>query len=148
MPDIDEIFKQGFEGGLFDDLPGYGKPLKLDENPFEDPQWRLSYHLLHENGFSLPWIETRREILDELAHAREVLERSNRWRINAQTDQVAGNEVEFEWQRAVARYRQSLSELNQKIKDYNLLAPHIYFQLPLLDADKEIARILAKTGKT
>jgi len=37
---IDEIIRRAIEEGQFDDLPGKGKPLRLDEDPNSDPAWR------------------------------------------------------------------------------------------------------------
>ena len=57
---IDEQIRQAMQRGDFDDLPGKGKPLDLSENPYEDPGWRMTYRIFKENGYTLPWIETRR----------------------------------------------------------------------------------------
>ena len=59
---LDEQIRQAMQDGAFDDLPGKGKPLDLSENPHEDPGWRMAYRMLRANGFSLPWIETRKAI--------------------------------------------------------------------------------------
>ena len=69
MPNIEEQIRRAQEGGQFDDLPGKGKPLRLDENPHEDPEWRLAHQILRNGGFSLPWIEMWREIEAELTLA-------------------------------------------------------------------------------
>jgi DnaJ homolog subfamily C member 28 len=76
MPDIDDAIEKAMREGKFDDLPGKGKPLSLDENPHEDPDWRLAHHVLKNGGFSLPWIETRKEIEDETGRARQALRRA------------------------------------------------------------------------
>ena len=57
---LDEQIRQAIARGDFDNLPGKGKPLDLSENPHEDPGWRMAYRILKENGYTLPWIETRR----------------------------------------------------------------------------------------
>jgi hypothetical protein len=73
MPDTDEQIRRAMQEGQFEDLPGQGRPLQLDEDPFEDPDWRLAHHMLRSAGYSLPWIETRREIEADLAAARLAL---------------------------------------------------------------------------
>ena len=45
---------------------GKGKPLRLEDDSLEDPEWRMAYHMLREGGFSLPWIELRQEIVTTL----------------------------------------------------------------------------------
>ena len=60
---VDEKIQKGFQEGAFDNLPGKGEPLKLDdENPYEDPSMRMGYRLLRNNGFTLPWIQEQKEI--------------------------------------------------------------------------------------
>jgi hypothetical protein len=71
----EERIRQAIEAGEFNDLAGKGQPLKLREYPFEDPEWRLAFHALSSSGYTLPWIETRREIESELANARKSLHR-------------------------------------------------------------------------
>lgn len=73
---IDEIIRQAMEEGKFDDLPGKGKPLNLDQDPHEDPDWRVAHHMLKSAGFSLPWIERLKEIQVEIDQARQVLEQA------------------------------------------------------------------------
>jgi hypothetical protein len=73
MRSIDEQIRQAMEEGKFDDLPGKGRPLRLDENPFEDPEWRMAYQVLHNSGYSLPWLESRRELLKDLEAAQAAL---------------------------------------------------------------------------
>ena len=72
MPNIEEHLRKAIEEGKFDNLPGKGKPLHLDEaNPHADPEWELAYHMLKECGFSLPWIETIHEIEKDIDAARK-----------------------------------------------------------------------------
>jgi DnaJ family protein C protein 28 len=69
MIDSDDPIKNAMQAGQFDDLPGKGKPLNLDGNPFADPEWELAHHVLKSGGFTLPWIETRRQIEKEWRRA-------------------------------------------------------------------------------
>jgi len=80
---IDEIIRQAMKEGKFDDLPGKGKPLNLDQNPHQDPEWRVAHHLLKSGGFSLPWIERLGEIDEELGGARSSLAISRDWQQNS-----------------------------------------------------------------
>ena len=57
MPNIDEHIRKAQQEGKFDDLPGKGKPLKLEDDPHADPAWQLAFRMLKEAGYSLPWIE-------------------------------------------------------------------------------------------
>lgn len=50
--------------GEFDDLPGAGQPLDLDDDRHVPPDLRAGYRLLKNAGFVPPEIQTRREIRD------------------------------------------------------------------------------------
>ncbi len=70
MNGVDEQIRLAIENGEFDNLPGKGKPLNLEENPFEDPEWRTAYCFLRNSGFTLPWINMRKEIEKDIMAAR------------------------------------------------------------------------------
>jgi DnaJ homolog subfamily C member 28 len=137
----EEQIRKAMEEGQFDNLPGKGKPLNLDENPFEDPEWRMAHHLLKEGGFSLPWIEGRREIDKELAAARERLRTA--WRARqASLDRGAAIElVQYEWSAAVDVFKKKIEVLNRQIRDYNLQTPLLQFQMLSIQTEREIQKI-------
>lgn len=143
---IDEIIRQAIEEGKFDDLPGRGKPLHLDENPHLDPAWRAAYYLLKSSGFALPWIETLREIEQDVESARSRLASAWEWRASALDEPGKAGFAEAEWQRAVEVFRQQVLALNKRIRDYNLEAPSSHFQRQLVDPEREVRRIM--TGNT
>ena len=141
MPGIEEHIRKALEEGKFDDLPGKGKPLNLEENPFEDPNWRLANHVLKNSGFSLPWIEARQEIEMLVAQARDALTRAWTWRVEAQEDNQPLREIEIEWQRAVRSFQEQAALINQRVRDFNLSAPVERFHLPLVNIEREIKRL-------
>jgi Domain of unknown function (DUF1992) len=55
--------------GEFDDLPGAGRPLDLDDDPLIPEDLRLAYRILKNAGFVPPEVETVKEIaaLERLA---------------------------------------------------------------------------------
>ncbi len=138
---IDEQIRRAMEEGHFNDLPGQGKPLNLDENPLEDPEWRVANHLLKSNGFSPPWLETRKEIQAALEAAREDLRRAHRDRQTALVLKRPPAQVEAGWQRARAAFAGRLEELNRRIFSYNLEAPSLQFQMLALNPERELERI-------
>jgi len=131
MPNVDEIIQKAMEEGVFDDLPGKGQPLRLDENPNADPAWEIACKLLRDNGFSLPWIEERNEIEKEIESARAALARSRAWC----AEQGAG--ANPDWERAVDVFRQKAGALNKRITTYNLQAPSPALQRRLIDIKAE-----------
>lgn len=42
--------REAMAEGAFDNLAGMGRPLNLDENPYEDPSLRMAHRLLRNNG--------------------------------------------------------------------------------------------------
>ena len=133
----EEQIRRAMQEGQFDDLPGKGKPLNLDENPYEDPEWRMANKILRESGFTLPWIESNREIEATLETSRAGLWRA--WlRRHSALQSRSYTEVEAEWQRALAAFREKVAALNKRISSYNLEAPSGLFQVLAIDAEREI----------
>lgn len=141
MPSIEEHIRQAMEEGKFDDLSGIGKPLNLDENPHEDPGWRAAYRMLKNGGYSLPWLESRQEIDQELVEHRQRLSRAWEWRNRAVGRGENYTAVEAEWQRKAEEFRANLTALNKRIRDYNLEAPAGRFQMRLLKVEAEIETV-------
>jgi hypothetical protein len=70
--------------GAFDDLPGAGRPLALDDDALVASELRAAYRVLKNSGFVPPEVEIRREIarfhallavLDDGAERRRALAR-------------------------------------------------------------------------
>jgi DnaJ homolog subfamily C member 28 len=122
----EERIRAAMEEGKFDNLPGYGKPLNLDDNPFEPEDMRMANSLLRSNEFTPPWMEFGKEIDRDLETARKRC--------------VAGVSVERE--RALAEFSITINALNRRIIDYNLRVPAAVFQRTMLDLQKEIDSII------
>lgn len=129
---VDEIIQQAIREGAFDNLPGKGKPLELDENPYLDPEWQLAYHLLQQNGFAPDFIERRQEIEQDLAAARQALARSWAWRQQALAEDRDAAFVEAEWGRAQRVFEEAVEKLNVRIRDYNLISPSAFSRRSLI----------------
>lgn len=128
--------------GKFDNLPGKGKPLHLDQvNPHADPEWDLAYHMLKESGFSLPWIETIREIEKDIETARKELQIACEVHRSALTGSLSDGSGSTEWERAQQAFMDKLTELNKRIRDYNLQVPNARFQRPALNYERELQKI-------
>ena len=91
--------REAMEEGAFDHLEGTGKPLNLEEDPFEDASLRMAHRLLRNNGFAPAWIEEAREIEAETR------------RLRARRDVSSGD------------FRSSAAALNRRIEAFNLKAP-------------------------
>ena len=143
MPNIEELLRKAIEEGKFDDLPGKGKPLRLDEiNPHADSDWELAYHIIKEGGFTLPWIETIREIEKEIEAARKEVQHAWKWYVIYLSAEAPKEKILPEWESALKRFKHKLDNLNKHIRDYNLEVPNAHFQRPLLSYEKEIDKII------
>lgn len=59
---VEERIRKAQEEGLFDDLPGKGKPLKLDDDSMIAPHLRASYRILKNAGILPPEMQLRKEV--------------------------------------------------------------------------------------
>lgn len=63
---IDELaesrIREAMERGDFDDLPGAGRPLSLEEDGFVPEEMRMACKILKNAGYIPPEIELRRDI--------------------------------------------------------------------------------------
>ena len=141
MPRIEDHIQRAMREGKFENLPGKGKPLRLDGNPLEDPEWRLAYHMLRESGFTLPWIETRQEIESGIEAARAALKGAWDWRDEALSGDQDSTLIDAEWKRALEAFREQVERLNRRIAEYNLQAPNEYFQRSKLNLKREIETV-------
>jgi len=138
MPNIEELIRKAIEEGKFENLPGTGKPLNLDDNPFEDPDWRMAHRVLRNAGYTLPWLETRREIEEALAAARNDLKRAWNWQNDARQRGISPSEINHQWQLSVDKFKAEISKINQQIDTYNLETPSTRFQLSKISLEREL----------
>ncbi|WP_046176198.1 DnaJ family domain-containing protein [Domibacillus indicus] len=66
----EEKIKKAMEEGLFDNLPGAGKPLPEDEFASLPPELRMAYRMMKNAGFTPEDASLRREMrsLEQLVH--------------------------------------------------------------------------------
>jgi DnaJ family protein C protein 28 len=144
MPNIEELLNKAMQDGKFDDLPGKGKPLKLDEaNVHADPEWELAYHMLKDAGYSLQWIELYHEIENDLFNARSGLKRAFDWRKTVTPGTQLASQVDAEWQRALATFNAEIASINQRLRVYNLQVPNPRFQRLAINLQAEVDRIIS-----
>ena len=142
MPNIEEHLRKAMAEGKFDNLPGKGKPLNMDEiNPHADPAWELAYRMLKESGYSLPWIETIKEIETDIEAARRDMQRAWKWYVIYRAAEAPEEKVLPEWEGTLLRFKNKLDNLNKRIRDYNLQVPNARFQRPVLIYEQEVENI-------
>lgn len=117
--------RSAIESGQWDNLPGKGKPLQWQENPFESAEWRMAFSLLRQNGFNLPWLEERKEIESEVQQFRAQL---------ALRLGYANMTGVRDWAKS------QIDRLNRRIFRYNLGVPLNRFQVLPLNLEQEMER--------
>ena len=149
MPiNVNKQIEEAMERGEFTNLPGKGKPLKLETNPFLTPQARMANRLLKENGFAPRWVELEKEIKQEKAQLERLLVnlKGRRDRLAAIVQQyphrheAIRRNFEHERARGMARYSEKLENLNRKIQRVNLLMPTRNRQYPLINRAEALTR--------
>jgi DnaJ family protein C protein 28 len=128
---VNKQIEEAMERGEFSNLPGEGKPLKLDTNPFLTPQARMTNRLLKENGFAPRWVALEKEIRQGKAQLEKILInlKTRRERLVSLVQQypyrreVISRTFEQERARSLTQYSEKLENLNQKIQRVNLLMP-------------------------
>ena len=140
--------EEAMERGEFANLPGKGKPIKLDTNPFLTPQARMANRLLKENGFAPRWVELQKEIKREKTQLERVLInlKARRKRLAAIVQQhphrheAVSRSFEHERARGIEQYSTKLENLNRKIQRVNLLMPTRNRQYALINRAQRLAR--------
>ena len=123
----DQKIQEAMEQGEFRDLPGRGKPQRLERNPFEPPELRMAHMVLEGAGLSPAWIVERKDLDRDVDLALRRLA------------QAANGP---DWPDAVAEFRRVAADLNRRILTYNLRVPSGGFQRVQVDAEFEIGRLV------
>jgi DnaJ homolog subfamily C member 28 len=129
---IDQHIRAAEEAGEFRDLPGAGKPLKLDEDVQVPEELRTGFRMLKNAGYAPPWVELQKSIREEQERLAAWLAQSNRrW---PGLGQASRDELR-------AEYERRLRDLNRLISSYNLTAPPVAGQMPLLQVPRELHKL-------
>jgi len=61
---VEEKIREAIRAGEFDDLPGAGRPLDLDDDRMVPEDLRMAYRILKNSGYLPPELEQRKEAAD------------------------------------------------------------------------------------
>lgn len=104
---VDKQIREAEERGEFDNLPGQGKPLHLED---WDREWGLAHHVLKQAGETLPWIALGNEIDAQRAKLDRMLRDVPR--------------IPYaERARARERYLREAAALDKLLEEYAFLVP-------------------------
>jgi len=127
--------------GEFDNLEGKGQPLRrlqpAADNPFLDRGDRVGFDLLQKHGYAPEWIERQKEI--RAMHVKAV-------RILAAAWLDCGENPTPSWLAQRDAFRETLKDLNRRIRDYNLICPATS-QMPNFVLVEEVRRVRREAPK-
>jgi DnaJ family protein C protein 28 len=122
---MEDLIEDGRRRGLFDDLPGAGRPLDLEENFYEGSN-TLANQLMKNNDIRPAWLAHRLEVMEKTGALRAEIART--WdRYRAARDQAQGNThrpaLTIGWDDACRRWEEQIEGLNREIEAFNLKRP-------------------------
>ena len=139
---VEEQIRKSMERGEFNNLQGKGKPLKFEENPYENPELRLPFKILKDAGFAPYWIEMSKQIDAEIAACQMIFEkfldnlafRKARYGYIKRTP-----EFELRLRDVLKTCSEKFDEINKKIDKYNMIVPMYWLQRKKIDTEIEMA---------
>ncbi|HOQ09600.1 MAG TPA: DUF1992 domain-containing protein [Syntrophomonadaceae bacterium] len=134
------------EEGKFDNLPGAGKPLKLEENPFEPADMRMVFKILKDNDCAPRWIELGKEIDADWERFWSDVDYFKRYTLmmkDLATDSPAYKRYLRKKNNFYYECRLTLDKISKKILDYNLHCPTYFVGRSNIVIEEEMAKVIA-----
>jgi hypothetical protein len=145
---IDRQIRKAMEDGDFDNLPGEGKPLDLQEDESTPDELRLAYKILRDNDLAPDWImqgqdidKKAEDILKRLRKAADAYRAAINIPAATGADRAAAARS---WQTVQAKLTASTAKLNQEISVYNLKIPSGVTHKRALNLQREISLALGE----
>lgn len=121
---IDEQIQDAMRKGHFDDLPGAGKPLKLDDDPHTPEHLRMAHKLMRDNNIVPDWMNQGKEL--DAARERLDADLKRALRLNQPAALVA--------------LREAAAKFNRQVLSYNLKVPKGITHKPSFDIERELRK--------
>ena len=135
---VDEMIRRAMEAGEFSNLPGQGKPLRLDDDRHTPEDLRMAHKLLKDNDLAPAWILEQRALID----LRDKLAAKVRRDAQAQTLRAQS----FDGERIRETYSEAAGRLNKRILSCNLKLPPGVAHMAYLDVESEARRAFEQGG--
>lgn len=128
----ERLIREAQEAGTFDELPGRGRPLRLDDDRYAG-EMALANHVLRNAGAAPPWIEADKEVRQHLDAIEALLIRAERSPASART----------RLERSLAGLADAHDDAARRLEG---LAPTARQHRPRLDRERLRSRLLAALG--
>lgn len=143
---VDQTIRKAMEEGQMDNLPGAGKPLKLDNDPNTPNEMKLAYKILKDNDLAPDWMMTGRELNEREKKLRDRVQRTASAYQSSQrseSDPSKRIQAEHAWNRAQQQLALDSARFNRDLATYNLKAPQGVARRSHFDLQAEIRRALS-----
>jgi len=127
---VEQKIREAIARGEFDDLPGQGKPVRIEEYPFTPPEWRLAFKILADAGFAPDWIELDKEIRERIERWRSLAKQFAQERDEGLDSPWASErrEARILWEHRRTWLLKEAEEINERIELFNLKVPIKWLQ--------------------
>jgi len=127
---VEQKIREAIAKGEFEDLPGKGKPVPIEEYPFTPPEWRLAFKILADAGFVPDWIALDGEIRERMERWHSLARQFTQERDEALASSSAyarriGQRL---WERRRSWLAREVEEINRLIELFNLKVPIKWLQ--------------------
>ena len=145
----EHLIQDAIQAGEFDNLPGAGRPVAVDENPFVPEEWRVAFKVL-ANARAIPsWIALGNEIDADLGAWRAAADRHFAYLRAGLADAVASPlgvrrlreavaALKAAHARATEQHAATIAAINSKILYFNATVPSDGLLRPVLDREREM----------
>lgn len=125
---MDDILRDAMQRGEFDNLPGQGQPLKLDDDPTVPDDLKLAHKIMRDNNIVPDWVAEGAALEAALASFQADLRQALR---------TSGGALR---PRTRAEFAERLAHYNRRVLSYNLKVPPGVTHRMSLDLDNELRR--------
>ncbi|MEM6281864.1 MAG: DnaJ family domain-containing protein [Chloroflexota bacterium] len=146
---IEQAIRQAMRDGLFDNLPGEGKPLNLNgsDDPNTPDDMRLAYKIMKDNDVVPDWMMLS-ELLDQQKkkihyELRRGLRAYNGAIHDAERDGDLGrrHRANQTWERLLSTFHEVIEHYNRNVLTYNIKAPSMVAKRPYMNLEHEVKRM-------
>ncbi len=142
---VEEKIRKAIESGSFDNLEGKGKPLNLQENPFEPPDMRMANKILKDAGFSPYWMELGKDVDAAIEQFWQDVDKFiTVQRIKRDDDKKNQPIAQKRMEKFLKESEARLREINRKIDNFNCHCPMWWLGRGRLNINQEMAQVREK----
>lgn len=149
---VERAIKEAMREGLFDNLPGTGKPLKMfsEEDPNTPEDMRLAYKIMKDNDIVPDWMMLGDVLTQQQEKIRHELARGLRAYRGALHDADRDGDLgkrhraNITWERLLGMFEELVQQYNHNILTYNLKVPHGVKKRHYMTIEAEIEKLGAK----